>query len=75
MIGILIMNCHMGRGMYRAAIEQYYKWKNNKHRKPLIIEGCGSFLLHHGGYAFLVWLFQTHLKRDAICTQRLANKC
>lgn len=26
--------------MYRIAIEKLYKWKNSKHRKPLIIEGA-----------------------------------
>ncbi len=26
--------------MYRAAIEKLYKWKEGKHRKPLIIEGA-----------------------------------
>lgn len=26
--------------MYRAAIEKLYKWKDSKHRKPLIIEGA-----------------------------------
>lgn len=26
--------------MYRVAIENLYKWKNSKHRKPLIIEGA-----------------------------------
>lgn len=26
--------------MYRAAIEKLYKWKEKKHRKPLIIEGA-----------------------------------
>lgn len=26
--------------MYRIAIEELYKWKNSKHRKPLIIEGA-----------------------------------
>lgn len=26
--------------MYRAAIEKLYKWKESKHRKPLIIEGA-----------------------------------
>ena len=26
--------------MYRLAMEQLYKWKENKHRKPLIIEGA-----------------------------------
>ena len=26
--------------MYRTAIEKLYKWKNSKHRKPLIIEGA-----------------------------------
>ena len=26
--------------MYRAAIEKLYKWKTDKHRKPLIIEGA-----------------------------------
>lgn len=26
--------------MYRVAIEKLYKWKENKHRKPLIIEGA-----------------------------------
>ena len=26
--------------MYRIAIEKLYKWKNNKRRKPLIIEGA-----------------------------------
>lgn len=26
--------------MYRTAIEKLYQWKNNKHRKPLIIEGA-----------------------------------
>lgn len=26
--------------MYRYAIEDLYKWKNSKYRKPLIIEGA-----------------------------------
>ena len=26
--------------MYRTAIEKLYKWKEGKHRKPLIIEGA-----------------------------------
>ena len=26
--------------MYRSAIENLYKWKESKHRKPLIIEGA-----------------------------------
>ena len=26
--------------MYRYAIEQLYKWKDSKHRKPMIIEGA-----------------------------------
>ncbi len=26
--------------MYRIAIEELYKWKNSRHRKPLIIEGA-----------------------------------
>ena len=26
--------------MYRTAIEQLYRWKESKHRKPLIIEGA-----------------------------------
>jgi predicted AAA+ superfamily ATPase len=26
--------------MYRVAIEKLYKWKESKHRKPLIIEGA-----------------------------------
>ena len=26
--------------MYRTAIEKLYKWKTDKHRKPLIIEGA-----------------------------------
>ena len=26
--------------MYRFAIEALYKWKDSKHRKPLIIEGA-----------------------------------
>ncbi|MDE7283389.1 MAG: AAA family ATPase, partial [Lachnospiraceae bacterium] len=26
--------------MYRTAIEKLYKWKDSKHRKPLIIEGA-----------------------------------
>ena len=26
--------------MYRTAIEQLYRWKESKHRKPLIIKGA-----------------------------------
>lgn len=28
--------------MYRIAIEKLLKWKQSKHRKPLIIEGARS---------------------------------
>ena len=27
-------------GMYRTAIETLFRWKQSKHRKPLIIEGA-----------------------------------
>lgn len=29
-----------GAGVYRTAIEKLYRWKEGKHRKPLIIEGA-----------------------------------
>jgi len=46
-IVIIVIQCYDilillygGACMYRVAIEKLYKWKESKHRKPLIIEGA-----------------------------------
>ena len=46
-VAIIVIQCYDilillygGACMYRVAIEKLYKWKESKHRKPLIIEGA-----------------------------------
>lgn len=47
--------------MYRIAIEKLYKWKSNKHRKPLIIEGARQV-----GKTWLMKEFGRHAYKNTV---------
>lgn len=54
--------------MYRIAIEALYKWKNSKHRKPLIIEGARQV-----GKTWLMKEFGDKAYRDTVYINFDAN--